>query len=520
MIISTESLLDVAIEMVTGLSEKKRFDRLLDCLRNLIHCDAVVLMRYQGAFLVPLAARGLMPDVVGRHFKVEDHPRLAHLSRLDSPYRFPSDSTLPDPFDGVVLGKEGELSIHACMGFPLFYQGKRIGLLTLDNLTPNAFDALPDRLLKLISGLAASAVHTAMMMELLETQAQSSRSAMNAMNDSLLEQPMIGESEVMNRLKLEISLVGATEYPVLIQGETGTGKDLVANALHRASPRQEEAFIQVNCAALSEQLIESELFGHVKGAFTGAERDREGKIQAADGGTLFLDEIGELPLSAQSKLLRVLQSGEVQTLGMDKVRQVNFRLVAATNRDLAQEVQEGRFREDLLHRLRVYPIQVPALRERTGDIQRLAGFFLEQARKRMGWEKARLELATLSVLSHYPWPGNVRELEHVISRACLMASVRAKGERVYALLPEDLDIVSQQSEPRKAEPLSLATEPPVASDLSLKAATEAFQADLIRTLLREEQGNLAAVARRLEMDRGNLAKKANKLGVVIKKSII
>ena len=218
---------------------------------------------------------------------------------------------------------------------------------------------------------------------------------------------MIGQSKAHKRLVEEIKLVGGSDLTVLITGETGVGKELVAQAIHAASSRADKPLISLNCAALPETLVESELFGHVRGAFTGALNERRGKFELANGGTLFLDEVGELSLTVQAKLLRVLQSGQLQRLGSDKEHQVDVRLIAATNRDLAEEVRNGRYRADFYHRLSVYPLQVPALRERGRDVLLLAGFFLEQNRSRMGLGSLRLTTDAQAALLAYSWPGNV-----------------------------------------------------------------------------------------------------------------
>lgn len=208
---------------------------------------------------------------------------------------------------------------------------------------------------------------------------------------------------------------------MLISGETGTGKELVAKAVHQGSPRAANPLVYLNCAALPESVAESELFGHVKGAFTGAISNRSGKFEMADNGTLFLDEIGELSLALQAKLLRVLQYGDIQRVGDDRSLRVDVRVLAATNRDLRQEVVEGRFRADLYHRLSVFPLSVPPLRERESDVVLLAGYFCEQCRLRMGLARVILAEAARNRLQQWSWPGNVRELEHAIHRAVVLA---------------------------------------------------------------------------------------------------
>ncbi len=217
---------------------------------------------------------------------------------------------------------------------------------------------------------------------------------------------------------------------MLISGETGTGKELVAKAVHQGSPRAANPLVYLNCAALPESVAESELFGHVKGAFTGAISNRSGKFEMADNGTLFLDEIGELSLALQAKLLRVLQYGDIQRVGDDRSLRVDVRVLAATNRDLRQEVVEGRFRADLYHRLSVFPLSVPPLRERESDVVLLAGYFCEQCRLRMGLARVILAEAARNRLQKWSWPGNVRELEHAIHRAVVLARATQAGDEV------------------------------------------------------------------------------------------
>jgi transcriptional regulator with GAF, ATPase, and Fis domain len=204
-----------------------------------------------------------------------------------------------------------------------------------------------------------------------------------------------------------------------VLGESGTGKELVARAIHERSPRKGAALVRVNCASVPRELFESEFFGHVRGAFTGAVKDRVGRFELADGGTLFLDEIGEVPLELQSKLLRVLQEGQFEKLGEDRTRTVDVRIIAATNRDLEGEVKQGRFRQDLYYRLSVFPIELPPLRERREDISILAEQFVEQSARRLGMQVARLSGAQMKELEAYQWPGNVRELQNVIERAVI-----------------------------------------------------------------------------------------------------
>lgn len=232
---------------------------------------------------------------------------------------------------------------------------------------------------------------------------------------------IIGSTETLEKVMKKAERVASTDCTILVSGETGTGKELVARALHRHSPRSRKPFVAVNCAAMSKELLESELFGHVQGAFTTALRNREGRFQAADGGTIFLDEIGELPLPLQSKLLRVLQFKEFSAVGESKVRRVDVRIVAATNADLAQMVKEGTFRQDLYYRLNVVQLRMPPLRDRVGDIDALTDHFVAKAAARYGREVDSISDAARSFLKRQAWPGNVRELENAIEHAVIMA---------------------------------------------------------------------------------------------------
>lgn len=232
---------------------------------------------------------------------------------------------------------------------------------------------------------------------------------------------IIGESQILKKMLAQLEAVAQTSASVLIQGESGVGKELVAHAIHSRSMRSDGPLVKVNCASIPHELFESEFFGHVKGAFTGAHRDRIGRFQLADGGTLFLDEIGEIPLDLQGKLLRVLQESEYERVGDDKTLSVDVRVVVATNRDLEKEVEEASFREDLYYRLSVFPIQVPPLRARDDDVVQLASHFLKKICQEFGHRPLTLSRKQSSLLKQYDWPGNVRELNNVIERAVILS---------------------------------------------------------------------------------------------------
>ena len=334
-------------------------------------------------------------------------------------------------------------------GQPLIFKGEILGVLGVFNR--DSCDRRTFAWLRTFADHAAIAIAHARALR----QIEQLKEQLEVENDYLREDVrsdaphgIIGGSPALRHVIEQVALVAPTTATVLIQGESGTGKELIARAIHDRSSRRHRALISVNCASIPRELFESEFFGHVKGAFTGALRDRAGRFQAANGGTLFLDEIGEIPLELQGKLLRVLQEGRFERVGDDMTRSVDVRVVAATNRDLQQDVAAGRFRRDLFYRLSVFPIVLPPLRERAEDIARLATHFLEQAAQRYGRPGVRLTERGLRTLQGYSWPGNVRELQHVVERAVLLS--RGRTLRLEGVLaePDDATRVTSPSPTR------------------------------------------------------------------------
>jgi anaerobic nitric oxide reductase transcription regulator len=516
---TTHPLLQAIIPLVADLSRElptpERYRRLLEALRVLLPCDAAALLRLVDGWLVPLAVDGLSSDTLGRRFRVEEHPRFAALLEAEGPLRFPPDSTLPDPYDGLVESHRGHLPVHDCVGCAVRLDDKPWGLLTLDDLAPERFSSLDLAVLQSFGSLAAATVSVAARIEQLHSRAE--HESLRAEGYRLAATPrpraLIGRSAPMRQLQKEIELVAASELPVLIQGETGVGKELVAEALHARSARASRPMISLNCAALPETLVESELFGHVKGAFTGAIGERPGKFELADGGTLFLDEVGELAPNVQAKLLRVLQSGQLQRLGSDREHRVDVRLIAASNRNLADEVREGRLRADFYHRLSVYPLHVPPLRERGRDVLLLGGFFLEENRSRLGLGGLRLDAGAQAALLAHGWPGNVRELEHLLGRSVLKALGRQPNRpRILSLTAEDLDLPKGDAEPAVPPPEGQA---PVTTtqNMSLREAVAQLERRLVTDALARHDFNRAAAARVLGLDRANLGRLVKRLGV-------
>jgi two-component system, NtrC family, nitrogen regulation response regulator NtrX len=313
-------------------------------------------------------------------------------------------------------------------------------------------------------------------------------------------QTMVGESYAMRQLREHVQMAAPTNGRVLIYGENGTGKELVARTIHALSRRRGAAFIEVNCAAIPEELIESELFGHVRGAFTGAVADRRGKFEAADGGTIFLDEIGDMSLKTQAKVLRVLQEQTMEAVGGSTPIKVDVRVLAATNKDLQQEIRAGRFREDLYFRLSVVPIFVPALRDRAEDVRLLADHFMAEFAREYGRRIKTFDAEALAVLQRYPWPGNVRELRNVIERLMIMVF----GDVISV---SDLGFLDPNAL-RRAEPVAAST-----ARLTLHDARDRFERELILRTLAEQQGNMSRTAEVLGVERSNLYRKMKTFGI-------
>jgi two-component system nitrogen regulation response regulator NtrX len=317
---------------------------------------------------------------------------------------------------------------------------------------------------------------------------------------------IVGESEKILMLRQQISLAGPTNGWVLIHGESGTGKELVARAIHRASKRAGGPFIEVNCAAIPQELIESELFGHEKGSFTGATGMKRGKFELAHDGTIFLDEIADMSLATQAKVLRVLEGQEFQRVGGTKTLKADVRVVAASNKNLPEEIRKGTFREDLYYRLNVIPLDVPALRERTDDIPRLVRHFLQEFSNEYGQKPKEIEDGTLALFVRYPWPGNVRELRNFIERLIIMVPGPVLTVRD---VPPPVGSPRQPDKPQGDGGSAL----PGPHAATLKDARAEFEREFISQKLKENGGNVSRTADAIGVERSNLHRKIKALGI-------
>ncbi|MEZ8093957.1 nitric oxide reductase transcriptional regulator NorR [Photobacterium swingsii] len=514
----------VALGITSGMSNTERFTQLLSTVNQTLKSDASALLLFKDQQFVPLAINGLSHDVLGRRFDIQQHPRLEVIARAGDVVRFPADSDLADPYDGLIPNHDDELKVHACIGLPLMQEDRLIGALTIDAFDPERFDRLSNNSLRMISALASSSLNTALLQEKLEKSTGFTPPENRSLKMASEVVDIIGQSAGIATLKQHIGVVANTDLSVLIMGETGVGKELVAKSIHHQSDRADKPMIYLNCAALPESVAESELFGHVKGAFTGAISNRRGKFELADGGTLFLDEIGELSLPLQAKLLRALQYGDIQRVGDEKNIKVDVRIIAATNRIMPEEVVAERFRADLYHRLSVFPITVPPLRERDKDVVLLAGFFAERCAAKLGGATIRLDAQVLRMIQSYSWRGNVRELEHAINRAAVLARAESVDE-LLLLLPHHFnfakpgalstrsgvdgtrgDSVVTDTCMDKAATYPLDDELDFAAycELGLKEALDQFQSALVAKVYNTNKQNLSQTARDLKVNPGNL----------------
>tara|TARA_R110001583_G_scaffold22377_2_gene83947 strand:- start:5191 stop:6756 length:1566 start_codon:yes stop_codon:yes gene_type:complete len=507
-------LLQVALDINSGITEQDRFDRLLAAIQNLMQCDASALLFYKEQNFIPLAINGLSEDVLGRRFAINQHPRFEAIARAGDIVRFPKDSDLADPYDGLIPNHEGNLEVHACIGLPLMHNEHLIGAITIDAFNPDLFDQFEDDNLRLLSALASNSLQMALLVDKLEKGTDLHLIPSSNKQPVVSKHEIIGKSAVIEELKSQIEAVAATDLSVLILGDTGVGKELVAHGIYNQSMRSKEAFVYLNCAALPESVAESELFGHIKGAFTGAISNRKGKFELANKGTLFLDEIGELSLVLQAKLLRALQYGDIQRVGDDNNIKVDVRIIAATNRVLHEEVKANRFRGDLYHRLSVFPIFVPALKERGKDIILLAGFFAERCQHKLNVLSIRLDNSIHSLLLNHAWEGNVRELEHAINRAAVIAKVETdqlhivllKHHFLFALNNEAVSSNQSIEQPKDIDMGGF-------DKLTLKEAIDQFKQQFVKQAYQDNALKLSTTAKQLGIYPTNLHRLLKRLNI-------
>jgi formate hydrogenlyase transcriptional activator len=448
-------LLDVTNQVVSNLELRDLLHSISQDVRRVMQCD------YAGLSLPDTENKQLrlyaldFPE--GKGFFHEELVYSIEGSPSGTAFRTMKPLTLQSPFAGwldspiaQIAVREGLKSV-CCL--PLISRNRAIGVLVLGRLRDDAFSQADISFLSQVANQLALAVENALAYrEIRELKEQLSKEKLYLEDEIRTEMnftQIIGNSASLRRVLKRVGTVAPTDSTVLIYGETGTGKELIARAIHDLSPRSSKPFVKLNCAAIPTGLLESELFGHEKGAFTGAIAQRIGRFEVADGGTIFLDEIGEIPLELQTKLLRVLQEREFERLGSSRTLCTDARLIAATNRDLEAMVSEQKFRPDLFFRLNVFPVHVPPLRERQGDIPLLVRQFTQQFSRRMKKVMETIPSATIDALCRYHWPGNIRELQNVIERAVIISTPPVLSVDVSDLrFPKDRSTVEQSASPK------------------------------------------------------------------------
>ncbi len=480
--------------------------RALDSLQKLIPHDLAAVMGLEQGELRVLAARGRLADErVRRHsIRLRDFPSIERALEHRRPvvlHEHDHAGSEGDPYDGILDLPHG----HSCMVVPLYAGERNLGLITFDRVQCDSYQDHTIELAEVYGQIISLSFRYAEQAELLERYRQQldERGRVLGARDgggdpaAPLEN---GRSPLMRSLVAQAKQVAVTTAPVLILGETGTGKEVLARALHHWSPRRAQPFLTLNCAAIPEALIESELFGHVKGAFTGAGAARPGRFLAANGGTLLLDEIGDMPHAAQAKLLRVLQEGTFEPVGSDRTVKVDVRILAATHRDLEERARAGAFREDLFYRLNVFPLHLPPLRERADDLPQLVAFILGALARRTGRGPWTVDDAALRELAAQEWPGNVRQLVNALERATIM---KAKGP---------LDARFFMTGTRRAEEAPVVLDDAVDADLTLAGAERRH----LRRVLALTGGRIYGpdgAAARLGLKPTTLQSRMKKLGV-------
>ncbi|UTC66085.1 MULTISPECIES: sigma 54-interacting transcriptional regulator [unclassified Treponema] len=496
------------------ISAEQVLELILEALRELVDYELAVVMGFEDKNVLKVRkAIGPLSSKLLNSFTINLNMRKDIARILDERKAFLFDENIPhvDTYDEIIEMPEN----HSCLVAPLYMGDRVIGMMTLDHRMCSKFTPEIVRFVSTISKLISVAL----------VQTDASQSLIKKTESLLLERnvllqssdifkDMVGTSRAWTTVLDSIKLVAASDVPVLISGETGTGKEQAARTIHMLSNRAEKPFVPVNCSALVQSLAESEIFGHEKGAFSGAAALRKGRFELADGGTLFLDEVGDLPFDLQPKLLRVLQDGKFERVGGEKPVSVDVRIIAATNVDLAEAVAMSRFREDLLYRLDVFPLRLPPLRERGDDTALLAEHFISDIRKRKGFENTSLSMAAIEKLMAMPWHGNVRELKNVVERAAILSQGgEIPAEHLVPGTRETYVLSEVQKRPVKAADNKEVGDKVLPEEI--KTFDEA-QIEIIERALSASNGKIYGkdgAAALLDLKPGTLQSKMKKLGI-------
>ena len=470
--------------------------QVLESQLGMMRCT-VMLLAPDGQRLIIAATRSLSPSLVDKAHYQRGEGITGKVLSTGRALIVPSIAAEPEFRDRIHERSRRQVEDASFICVPIMLGAEVVGTLAAD-LPPSHRSWLDEaeRTLTIVASMIGFDVRTrrAEREEYEVLQAENLR-LRDALEERFRPENIVGNSRLMREVYMRIRRVAASQTTVLIRGETGTGKELVASAIHYSSPRSAGPYIRVNCAQLSENLLESELFGHEKGAFTGAVQRRIGRIEEAEDGTLFLDEIGDFPPAIQVKLLRFLQEREFERVGSNETRQANVRVIAATNRDLEKAVADHSFRHDLYYRINIFPIDLPPLRERRDDILLLANHFVSKYSEQMGKSIRRISTPAIDMMMAYHWPGNVRELENCIEHAALLAD----GDAVHSHhLPPTLEMPGRE---------------PGESPGSLQDSVNKLERDMISDALKRTDGNATAAARQLGITARMIRYKMKNLGI-------
>jgi formate hydrogenlyase transcriptional activator len=490
-----QALLKVNAALATHSDLGKLLPAVGEGIRGIANYDYGSLALQEGTVLRMYSlASPLRQETIGTETTVPIHEAPAGLAMLDQETKFFTSSDLA-AIDSLFAMRLLQAGVQSLCCIPLKNSKEVLGVLNLGSTKEQPVSANDLRLLtQIASQLAVSLENARAYRELNELKNKLKQEKLyleNEIRSELNFEEIIGEDPEILKVLSQVKIVAPTDATVLILGETGTGKELIARAVHRMSERRDRSFIKMNCAAIPTGLLESELFGHEKGAFTGAVSQKIGRLELADKGTLFLDEVGDIPLELQPKLLRVLQDQEFERLGSTRTIRVNVRLVAATNHDLAKSIAEGQFRSDLFYRLHVFPIRMPPLRERRQDIPALVRYFVQKLARRMGKQIDTIPIETMNKMMDWNWPGNIRELENLVERSVILT----KGSILHVPLAE----LRPQLENTETD-----------------GTLEATDREHIIRVLRETRGVLSGpggAAARLGLQRTTLQSKMKRLGI-------
>lgn len=507
----SQHLISIVADLSRDLPDQLRYWRLLDAIMCILPCcDVAVLMALESSspdrqILKPLAADGLDDKVSQQYFTVEENPRLAAWLQSREPLYFPANTPLPDPYGKLLKPGDRRTSPRDSLGVALYVGGKPWGLLSLNTRQTEILNKIDLAELRSLITFIEAVLSAVLRTEQLRQQMSHTQRISKQLLEQANKGQLLGSSPALQRIKEEIAIIAPSELTILLQGEDGVGRSLVAQNIHQLSNRSKQPFINVDCSSLDDQTAYGTLFGSIGNNDVAAQ---PGLFQLAHQGTLFINEVAALPLEVQIQLEQLLKTATIQTQGSSEPGTLDVRLLTASRCNLQQAVSRGLFRPELYRLLMVYPMQIPPLRERAEDIALLSSYFLERHRRRLGLSALQLDTDSRQRLKHYTWPGNIRELEQVLSRAAIKAMTDQAGASIICIKVSQLDI-SPRELPKNIQ-AELSSLP---QQIILKEAVDDYQRALVNERLQLRHGNLAAAARDLGLNRSNFYRLLQRLEI-------